>query len=81
MWVIEESTQIEKDLKWYEKKRPNELAAVMRNLERYKVFLNLSKNCKSVQAWYLHNEPSGCIAIDQKGFAGNLLETRLYTYA
>jgi hypothetical protein len=34
-----------------------------------------------VQAGYLHPEPMGCIAIDQKGFGGNLQETRLYTFA
>jgi hypothetical protein len=81
MWTIEPSTQWQKDQKWYEKKRPNELAAVLRNLQRYLFLLNVSKNSKCVEAGYLHKEPGGVIAIDQKGFSGNLQETRLYTFA
>ena len=81
MWSLEPSTQWEKDQKWYDKKRPDELGAVMRNLQRYLALLNVSKNSKCVEAGYLHKEPGGVIAIDQKGFSGNLQETRLYTFA
>lgn len=80
MWTIEPSTQYEKDQRWYEKKRPNELAAVLRNLQRLLSLSNVSKNSKCLEAGYLHKEPAGIIAIDQKGFSGNLEETRLYTY-
>jgi hypothetical protein len=81
MWRIEKTDQMERDQKWYEKKRPNEFAAVMRNLERYLGLIKVSKNSKCAEAGYLHKEPGGIIAIDQKGFAGNLQETRLYTLA
>ena len=81
MWSIEPSTQYEKDSAWYDKKKPNELAAVLRNLQRYLALLGVSKNSKCVEAGYLHKEPAGVIAVDQKGFSGNLQETRLYTYA
>ena len=81
MWSLEPSTQWEKDAKWYEKKRPDELAAVNRNLGRYLALLNVSKNSKCVEAGYLHKEPGGIIAVDQKGISGNLQETRLYTFA
>jgi hypothetical protein len=81
MWAIEPSTQFQKEQKWYDKKRRDELAAVLRNLQRFLALLNVSKNSKCVQAGYLHNEPGGVIAIDQKGFSGNLQETRLYTFA
>jgi len=81
MWQIEPTTQWRKDARFYEKKRPNELAAVMRNLERYLKQLNLAPNSKAVSAGYLHPEPGGILAIDQKGGGGNLQETRLYTYA
>jgi hypothetical protein len=81
MWQIEPTTGWEKDQKHYSKKRPNELAAVMRNLDRYVKLLNVSKNSKAVQAGYLHPEQSGILAIDQRGGGGNLQETRLYTYA
>jgi hypothetical protein len=81
MWTIEPSLQMEKDKHWYAKKRPDELAAVMRNLDRYLKLLEVSKNSKCVQAGYLHAETMGVMAIDQKGFSGNLQETRLYIYA
>lgn len=81
MWQIEPTTGWEKDQKHYAKKRPNELAAVMRNLQRYIALLNVSKNSKAVQAGYLHTESNGVLAIDQKGGGGNLQETRLYTFA
>ena len=81
MWSLEPSTQFQKDQKWYEKKHASELAAVFRNLQRYLALLNVSKNCKCVEAGYLHKEPGGVIAVDQKGFAGNLQETRLYTFS
>jgi len=81
MWNFEPSTQFQKDQKWYEKKHPNELAAVFRNLQRYLALLMVSKNSKCVEAGYLHKEPGGVIAVDQKGFSGNLQETRLYTFA
>ena len=71
----------EKDHKQYAKKHPNELAAILRNLQRYLELLNVSKNSKCVQAGYLHSEPGGIIAVDQRGLGANLQQTRLYTYA
>lgn len=70
-----------RDLRWYAKKRPAELAAVLRNLERYMTFLARSLSVRSVQAGFLHPEPHGMVAIDQRGGGGRLQETRLYCYA
>lgn len=70
MWEIEPSTQFEKDQEKYAKKRPNELAAVLRNLQRFLELLNVSNDAKFVHAGYLHPEPGGVVAIDQKGFSG-----------
>jgi hypothetical protein len=81
MWTIEPTTQWQKDAKYYQKKHPNELAAVLRNLKRYLLLVESAPNPKAVQAGFLHPEPKGIIAIDQKGGGGNLQETRLYTYA
>lgn len=81
MRQIEPTTGWERDRERYAKKRPNELAAVLRNLGRYMRLLAISKNSKAVQAGYLHPEPCGVLAVDQKGGGGNLQETRLYTYA
>ncbi len=81
MWQIEPSTQWPKDQKWYEKKRPREIAAVLHNLQRYLDQLNAAANALAVQGGYLHNEPNGVVAIDQKGGGVSLQETRLYTFA
>jgi hypothetical protein len=80
MWKLEPTTQWDKDRKWYEKKHPNELAAVLHNLKRYVAQLNASPNPKSFMAGYIHPEPHGVVAIDQKAGGGNLQETRLYVY-
>jgi len=79
MWQIETTTQWERDQKHYQKKHPDALAAILRNLERFLSLLNLSKNSKCVMAGFLHHEPHGVVAVDQKGFRGNVPETRLYT--
>ena len=81
MWQIEPTTQWQRDVRFYEKKHPNELAAVLRNLERFVNQLQLARNSRSVAAGYLHQEPLGIVAIDQKGGGGNLQETRLYVFA
>ncbi len=72
--------EADKASKWYSKKRPKELAAVLRNLERYLELLNGARNARAISAGFLHFEPGGVVAIDQKGVPG-LQETRLYTYA
>ena len=81
MWQLESTTQWQKDVRYYEKKHPAELAAVLRNLKRYLGLLEGARNSRAVQAGFLHSEGKGIIAVDQKGGGGNLQETRLYTYA
>lgn len=80
MWEIGPTIQWQKDSKYYEKKHPAELAAVLRNLKRFLALLDTAPNCRAVQAGFLHPEPKGVIAVDQKGGGGNLQETRLYTF-
>ena len=43
--------------------------------------LNAAPNPRAIHAGFMHTEPGGVIAIDQRGGGGNLRETRLYTYA
>lgn len=80
MWSIAPTTQWEKDRKFYDKKHSRELDAVLNNLNRYLPLLNCAPNAKSVVAGYLHPEPGGVVAIDQKAGGPNLQETRMYTY-
>lgn len=81
MWEIETTTQYERDLKWYDKKHPSELAAVLRNLDRYFKQLIVIGNATLIEAGYIHHEPHGVVAIDQKGGGKALQETRLYAFA
>lgn len=80
-WVLLPHSSYLRDLRWYTKKRPVELAAVHRNLERYMLLLARSPSARSVQAGFLHPEPHGMVAVDQRGGGGRLQETRLYCYA
>jgi hypothetical protein len=82
MWEIEPTDSFERDQKHYRKKHPRELAAVLANLERYLKLLAKAPNSKAVvPAGFLHAEPAGVMAIDQKGGGPGLQETRLYTFA
>jgi hypothetical protein len=80
-WQISPTTQWEKDKKWYAKKRPTELAAVLRNLDRYVKLLNISANSRVSLAGFMHTEQAGVIAIDESGGGKSLAPTRLYVYA
>jgi len=81
MWETELTTAWERDEKHYAKKRPKELAAILNNIGRYLKLIAASKNSRAVQAGFLHPEPMGIMAVDQKGSGPNLEETRGYTYA
>jgi len=73
--------EFERAKKRYDKKRPAELAAVLRNLARLLEQLNALPHCRAAQAGFLHHEPAGILALDQKGPSRTKLqETRLYVF-
>jgi len=80
-WTIQEHDEFKRDYKWYAKKRPRELAAVLDNLNRLKNMLNSSPHSQLIVAGFIHPEPLGIWALDQRGSTGNLQATRLYCYA
>jgi len=80
-WSIQEHPEFRRDYKWYAKKRPRELAAVVDNLNRLKNMLNSSSHTQLIVAGFIHPEPMGVWALDQRGSMGNLQATRLYCYA
>jgi len=80
-WVLLPYSAYLRDLRWYTKKQPAELAAVLRNLDRTMTLLANSPHARTIQAGFLHTEPHGMVAIDQRGGVGRLQETRLYCYA
>lgn len=81
MWQFRITAEFEIAKKRYDKKRPDELAAVLRNLDRLREQLNGLNRCRAAQAGFLHHEPCGVWAIDQKGPSRTKLqETRLYVF-
>ena len=83
IWVVETTGQFDRDQKYYSKKHPDELTAVLDNLDTYLMLLNACGNPLQATAGFIHNEPDGMKAIDQKGSKSRnkLQQTRLYTYA
>jgi hypothetical protein len=80
-WSLQTTERWETDKEWYVKKRPAELAAVLRNLDRYMQMLEAAPNPMTVSGGFLHPESMGILAVDQKGGGSNLQQTRLYVFA
>ncbi len=81
MWKLQPAASFERARKRYEKKRPGELAAVLRNLDRLREHLDALPDCRAAQMGCLHFEPHGVWAIDQHGPSKvRLQETRLYVF-
>lgn len=80
MWQIEPTDDYERQFRWYEKKHRRELEAVLRNLQTYLEALRAGNKPMQIKYGFVHVEPSGIFAIDQKGGVGKLAQTRLYVY-
>lgn len=81
MWKLQPAPTFERAKKRYEKKRPLELAAVLRNLGRLLERLADLPDYRAAQFGFLHPEPHGVWAIDQHGPSKvRLQETRLYVF-
>lgn len=81
MWNVVTTDDFERRLRQFEKKNPRELAAVLENLQRYLEALNECDRPETIKFGFIHHEPKGVKAIDQKGGGNKLKQTRLYTYA
>lgn len=79
--MLEPTELFERKLKQYRKKHPHETTATLSNLEKYLGALNANVEPGRIQAGFIHREPQGVVAIDQKGAKGGTRQTRLYTYA
>lgn len=81
-WMIEQTEQYERDKKFFEKKYPDEMASMLKNLDKYFEALNQCGNPLQVSIGFIHNEPVGIKAIDQKGGGKKhkLQQTRLYIF-
>jgi hypothetical protein len=67
--------------KRYAKNRPAELKAVLENLDKYLQSLQAGVKPLQIKAGFIHPEPQGVVAIDQKGGVKNLAQTRLYIFS
>lgn len=81
-WLIEPTETYQCKHEHYEKKHPNELAAAEGNLDTYFRTLKNGVNPLQIKEGFIHHEPDGIKAIDQKGSRQKikLQETRLYIY-
>lgn len=80
-WVLVESSVFASRFKRYQKKHGNETKAVLNNLDTFFKALQTGGKANLIQAGFIHREPQGVIAIDQKGAEGKPRQTRLYIYA
>ena len=82
MWELVPTDKYLKASAIYEKKHPHELSAVLSNLDSYVKALNSGCNPLQISGGFIHPEPEGIVAIDQKGGKQKikLQQTRLYIY-
>lgn len=80
MWVIQKSLFFKARFKRFQKKHPEEARAVLNNLETYLTTLNIGVNPINIKAGFIHDEPDGIKALDQKGGKGKMMQSRLYIF-
>ncbi|NCD35272.1 MAG: hypothetical protein EOL87_17910, partial [Spartobacteria bacterium] len=69
-WVLVESSVFASRFKRYQKNHGNETKAVLNNLDTFFNALQAGGKTSQIQAGFIHREPQGVIAIDQKGAEG-----------
>jgi hypothetical protein len=80
MWTINPSELFQRRQKRWAKKHLRELSATLDNLDTYLEHLHAGEPPQLIQLGFIHHEPEGVKAIDQKGGGPNLAQTRLYTF-
>ncbi|OHB74470.1 MAG: hypothetical protein A2W17_02685 [Planctomycetes bacterium RBG_16_41_13] len=79
-WKLEPSPFFDSRFKRFQKKHANEAKAILNNLDTYVSTLNEGVHPINIKAGFIHHEPDGIKAIDQKGGKGKLMQSRLYIY-
>jgi hypothetical protein len=80
MWTLEWTDEFRRRYSRYEKNNPRELRAVLDNLDTYVLSIQAGAHPLVRAFGFVHTEPMGVIAIDQKGGGKALAQTRLYVY-
>ena len=81
MWRTQPDDEYVKRVRKWPKKHRRELLAVHNNLDTFLMALNQGAKLEQARFGFIHTEPRGVLAIDQKGGGSSLKETRLYVYA
>ena len=81
MWKLERNAEYENRVKKWPKKHRRELHAMHDNLDTFYRTLNRGIPLQNaVRFGFIHDEPKGIKAIDQKGTGAGVKQTRLYTF-
>jgi hypothetical protein len=80
MWNLSPTGEYEKRVKKWPKKHQRELIAVHNNLDTFFGALLHGAKLEQIKFGFMHAEPRGVIALDQKGGGAGLKETRLYIF-
>jgi putative component of toxin-antitoxin plasmid stabilization module len=80
MWALQAEAEYEKRVGKWPKKHRREFGAMHDNLDTFLKALQRGAKLEQIRFGFLHPEPRGVLAIDQKGGGAGLKETRLYTY-
>ena len=80
MWRLEPDADYLKRAGKWPKKYRREFLAVHDNLDTVLAALNQGAKPEHIRVGFLHTEPRGVLAIDQKGGGPSLKQTRLYIY-
>lgn len=80
MWRLRPAPEYEKRVKKWPKKHRRELKAMFDNLDTFVRALNAGASIEQAKFGFIHAEPHGVLAIDQKGGGSGLKQTRLYAY-
>jgi hypothetical protein len=80
MWLLEENAEYKKRIEHWPAKHRRELESALDNFDTLFRALNAGAKLEQIKYGFIHREPKGIIAIDQKGGGAGLKETRLYAY-
>ena len=80
MWNLSLEAEYEKRARKWPKKHQREFVATHNNLDTFFNTLNSGASVEQARFGFVHPEPHGIVAIDQKGGGTGLKETRLYVY-
>jgi hypothetical protein len=80
VWRLQPTAEYEKRVRRWPKRHRRELTAMLNNLDTLIGAQNGGAAIEQARFGFIHPEPHGVLAIDQKGGGAGLKQTRLYLY-